>query len=159
MHFGLSMFADSFLGAGVPLEGDPITAFQNVSLLGLRVGTVLNNCRPTVGEVVKVRLIATNCGVSLVDFNPLLKDNLIALRPGESTECSVFRSWEAPAEQQLAFPFEARRPGEPFARLTYPAVCIHVRHAQANQIAALDTAIVTLFHVIARRRGTSEFSR
>ena len=153
------MFADSFLGAGVPLEGDPITAFQNVSLLGLRVGTVLNNCRPMVGEVVRVRLIATNCGGSLVDVNPLLADNLITLRPGESTECSVFRSWEAPADQQLAFAFEARRLGEPFAQLTFPTVSIRVRHAQANQITALDAAIATLFHVIARRRGASEFSR
>ena len=152
------MFADAFLGAGVPLEGDPITSFQIISLLGLRVGTVLNKSRPKVGEVVKVRLIATNCGGSLVDVNPLLKDNLITLRPGESTECSVFRFWDAPTEQQLAFAFEARRPGEPFARLTFPTVSIHVRHEQADQITSLDAAMATLFRVIARRRGASSLS-
>ena len=153
------MFADSFLGAGVPLGGDPITSFENVSLLGLRIGTVLNNCRPTPGEVVIVRLIATNCGKNLIDLNPLLNDSLIALLPGLSTECSVFRSWEIPGEQQLALAFEARRTGEPFARLTYPTVSIHVRDARANKITSLDAAIATLFHVTAHRRGASEFDR
>jgi hypothetical protein len=62
MKLRMSMFVDAFLGAGVPLGGDPITSFQNVPLLELRTGTVLNNCKPTVGDVVNVRLIGTNCG-------------------------------------------------------------------------------------------------
>jgi len=145
MKLRMSMFVDAFLGAGVPLGGDPITSFQNVPLLELRIGTVLNNCKPTVGDVVKVRLIGTNCGERRLEIVPLLQvgrkrdrehsqDNVITLLPGESIEYSVFRSWETPGEHQLALAFEARWPGEPFARLAYPIVPVHVRHPEVNKL-------------------------
>jgi hypothetical protein len=134
MKLGMSMFADAFLGAGVPVSGDPMTSFQNVSLLGLRTGTVLNNCKPTAGDVVKVRLIATNCGETPVEVVPLLQDNVITLLPGESIEHSVFRSWDTPGQHQLSLAFEARQPGKPFARLAYPIVTIHVRHPEGNKL-------------------------
>jgi hypothetical protein len=145
MKLSMSMFVDAFLGAGVPLGGDPITSFQNVSLLGLRTGTILNNCKPTVGDIVKARLIATNCGESRLEIIPLLRvgregnrehspDNVITLLPGESMESSVFRSWETPGEHQVALAFEARRPGRPFARLAYPGVTIHVRHSEGSKL-------------------------
>ncbi len=145
MKLRMSMFVDAFLGAGVPLAGDPITSFENVSLLGLRAGTVLNNCRPTVRDVVKVRFIATNCGERRLEIILPLQvgrerdwehseDNVITLLPGESIEYSVFRSWETPGEHQLALAYEARRPGQPFARLAYPRVTLHVRPPEANKL-------------------------
>ena len=145
MKLSMSMFVDAFLGAGVPLDGDPITSFQNVPLLGLRTGTVLNNCKPMVGDVVKVRLLATNCSERRLEMIPLLQlgrerdreypqDNVITLLPGESIGYSAFRSWETPGEHQLALAFEARWPGKPFARLAYPIVTIHVRHPEVNKL-------------------------
>jgi hypothetical protein len=139
------MFLDAFLGAGVPLGGDPVTSFQNVSLLGLRTGTVLNNSKPRVGDVVKVRLIATNCGERGLEIIPLVQagrerdwdpsqDNVLTLPPGQSVESSVFRSWEAAGEHQLALTFTARRPGKPFTRLVYPLVTIHVGHPEGNRL-------------------------
>jgi len=137
------MFVDAFVGSGVPLAGDPITSFQNISLLGLRTGTVLNNCKPTVRDVVKVRVIATNCGERPIEIVPLCDasnerdrepsgNNMITLLPGASIQHSIFRSWDAPGEHQLTFAYEARCAGQPFARLTYPRVTIHVRPPEVN---------------------------
>ena len=139
------MFGDAFLGSGVPLGGDPITSFQNVSLLELRTGTVLNKSKPTVRDVVKVRLIATNCGGRRLEIIPLLQvgregdrghseDNVITLLAGESIESSILRSWETPGEHQLTLAYEARLPGQPFARLAYPEVMIHVRSPEADKL-------------------------
>jgi hypothetical protein len=137
MKFRLSTFVDAFLGSGVPLDGDPITAFQAVPLLGLRTATVLNNRRPMVRDVVKVRFMATNCGkrpIQVVrcvqadrerDHN-YSERNATTLLPGESLEYSIFRSWDAPGERQLTMAYEARCAGHPFARLTYPTVALHV---------------------------------
>jgi hypothetical protein len=139
------MFVDAFLGSGVPIAGDPITSFRNVSLLGLRTATVLDNCNPRVRDVVKVRFIATNCGERPLEIvspshedeerdREHSQDNVTTLLPGESLEYSVFRSWDAPGEHQLALPYEARCAGRPFARLTYPAVAILVRPPEANKL-------------------------
>jgi hypothetical protein len=145
MKFRMSMFVDAFLGSGVPLAGDPITSFRNVPLLGLRTATVLNNCKPMVRDVVKVRFIATNCGERRLEIvlprqdgrereRQHSEDKLTTLLPGESLEYSVFRSWDAPGEHQLTFAYEARCAGQPFARLAYPAVAIHVRPPEANKL-------------------------
>jgi hypothetical protein len=138
MKFRLSRFVDAFLGSGVPLSGDPVTSFQVVPLLGLRTGTILDNCKPMVGDVVKARFIAANCGgreLEIVRYVPVNREtdqehserNTTTLVPGESFEHSVFRSWDSPGPHQLTLAFEARCAGYPFARLTYPAVAIHVR--------------------------------
>jgi len=140
----MSMFVDAFLGSGVPLAGDPITSFWNVSMLGLRTATVVNNCNPVVRGVVKVRFIATNCGerrIEIVfprqdggkrdDEHP--RDNVTTLLPGESLEYSVFRTWDAPGEHQLTLAYEARCVGQPFARLACPAVAIRVRPPEVNK--------------------------
>ena len=138
MKFRLSMFVDAFLGSGVPLGGDPITSFQVVPLLGLRTATVLSNCRPMVRDVVKVRFMATNCGVKRIELLRCVQanherdqasseHNAATLLPGESLEYSIFRSWESPGAHQLTMAFEARFAGHPFARLTYPKVAIRVR--------------------------------
>jgi hypothetical protein len=144
MKFRMSIFVDAFLGSGVPLAGDPITSFQNVSLLGLRTATVLDNCNPMVGDVVKVRFISTNCGEGRLEIVPPGQDgrqrdpepsenSVVTLLPGESLEYSVFRSWDAPGEHQLTLAYEARCAGQPFARLAYPTVAIHVRPLEANK--------------------------
>ena len=141
----MSMFVDAFLGSGVPLAGDPITSFRNVSLLGLRTATVLDNCNPMVRDVVKVRFIATNCGERRIEIvlarqdpnerdREYSEDSLTTLLPGESLEYSVFRSWDAPGKHQLTLAYEARCAGQPFARLAYPAVPIHVRPPEANKL-------------------------
>ena len=143
MKFMLSMFVDAFVGSGVPLAGDPITSFQNISLLGLRTGTVVDNRKPTVRDVVKVRIIATNCGHRPIEIVPLCEvsngrdrepseNNVITLVPGASIQHSIFRSWEAPGERQLSFSYEARCDSQPFARLTYPSATVHVRPAGVN---------------------------
>ncbi len=145
MKFGISMFRDVFLGSGVPLGGDPITAFQNVPVLGLRTGTVLDNCKPMVRDVVKARFIATNCGDGPLDFIPpnqigkeidhyLSEHHSVTLLPGESFEYSVFRSWDIPGEHQLTLTYAACCPGLPFARLVYPPVAILVRPAEASKL-------------------------
>ena len=141
----MSMFVDAFLGSGVPLGGDPITSFQNVSLLGLRTATVLENCNPMVRDVVKVHFIATNCSERRLEIVlprqdgmerdlEHSQDNLATLLPGESLEYSIFRSWDAPGEDRLTLAYEARCGGQPFARLAYPTVAIHVRPPQANKV-------------------------
>jgi hypothetical protein len=145
MKLGMSVFVDAFQGSGVPVAGDPITSVQNVSLLELRTTTVLDNCNPQVSGVVKARFIATNCGAKRIELispcrgnrhqdDRYSEDNLISLLPGESFECSIFRSWDAPGEYQLAMAYEARCAGQPFARLTFPPVAIHVRPAENNLI-------------------------
>lgn len=142
--FRMSMFADAFLGSGVPLLGDPITSFQVVPLLGLRTATILHNCNPMVGEVVKVRFMATNCGERGIEIVRSIETsrerddeysahNATTLLPGESFEYSVFRSWDAPGAHQVTLGYEARCAGQPFARLTYPEVAIHVRTPEANK--------------------------
>lgn len=139
------MFVDAFLGSGVPVAGDPITSFQNVSLLGLRTATVLDNCNPMVRDVVKFRFIATNCGERRLEIvrpcqdgrelDPAhSEDNSITLLPGESSEYSIFRSWDAPGKHQLTMAYKARCAGQPFARLAYPTVAIHVRPPEANSL-------------------------
>lgn len=142
VKFGMSMFVDAFLGSGVPLVGDPITSFQNVPLLGLRTATVLDNCKPLVRDIVKLRFLATNCGEARLeivtpcrdaaehDYEPSA-DNVTTLLPGESLEYSTFRSWDAPGEHQLTLAYKARGAGRPFARLAYPVVAIQVRPPQA----------------------------
>jgi len=145
MKFKMSMFVDAFLGSGVPLAGDPITSFQNVPLLGLQTATVLDNCAPRARDVVKVRFIARNCGERLLEIlsphqhgreldHEHSENSLITLPPGESFEFSVFRSWDAPGEHQLTLAYRARCAGQPFARLAYPAVAIHVRPSEANKL-------------------------
>jgi hypothetical protein len=132
------MFVDAFLGSGVPLGGDPITSFQIAPLLGLRTATILDNCNPMVRGLVKARFIATNCGERGIEVvrcvqagrerdHEYSEHNAITLLPGESLEYSIFRSWDAPGAHQLTLAYEARCAGHPFARLTYPAVAIHVR--------------------------------
>ncbi len=144
MKFRMSTLVDAFLGSGVPLAGDPVTAFQNVPLLGLRTALVLNNCCPVVGDVVKARCIAMNCGKAPVEIVPAPKEDrelsnghsegsLITLLPGESFEYPVFRSWDAPGEHQLTLAYKARRAGLPFARLTFPTAAIHVRPPQGSK--------------------------
>jgi len=139
------MCIDAFLVSGVPLAGDPITLFQNVSLLGLRTGTVLNNCKPAVRDVVKIRFIATNCGERRIEIVRSIQDgqerdrdysenNSITLLPGESLEFSIFRSWDAPGDHQLTVAYEARCAGLPFARLSYPTVAIRVRLPEADKL-------------------------
>jgi hypothetical protein len=138
MRFRMSTFVDAFLGSGVPLGGDPITSFQIFPFLGLRTATVLDNCKPMVGDVVKARFIATNCGERKLEVVRAVqasrerdyecsKPKANALLPGESLEYSIFRSWDTAGEHQLNFAFDVRRDGQPFARLTYPTVAIHVR--------------------------------
>jgi hypothetical protein len=145
MKLRMSMFVDAFLGSGVPVAGDPITSFQIVPLLGLRTGTVLDNCRPMVQKVVKLRFIAMNCGERRLEIVRSIQDgrerddeysanNSVTLLPGESLEFSIFRSWDAPGEQQVTLAYEARCAGLPFARLAYPTVAIHVRPPEANRL-------------------------
>lgn len=145
MKLRLSLFVDAFLGAGVPFAGDPITSFQNISLLGLRTATVLDNCNPIVGDVIKVRFIATNCGEKRLEIRfphrqgrgparEYSEDNLTTLLPGESFEYSIFRSWDAPGEHELALAYEARCAGQPFARLANPVIAIHVRRPEADNL-------------------------
>ena len=145
MKFRMSMFVDAFLGSGVPIAGDPITSFQTAPLLGLRTGTVLDNCKPMVRDVVKLRFIATNCGERRLEIVRSIEDdrerddeysanNSATLLPGESLEFSIFRSWDAPGEHQVTLAYEARRPGLPFARLAYPTVAIHVSRPEANKL-------------------------
>lgn len=145
------MFLDAFLGSGVPLGGDPVTSFENVSLLGLRTATVLDNCRPLVRDVVKVRFIATNCRERPVEIVPLcqvgkerdrelLENDAITLLPGESIQRSIYRSWEAPGEHRLTLAYEARCDGHPFARLAYPEVVIRVRRPEVRWIWFVRTA-------------------
>ncbi len=156
MKFRLSTFVDAFLGSGVPLGGDPITAFQNVPVLALRTATVLNNCYPNVRDVVKVRFIATNCGDAPLEIVPAPRedselgdehsqDSLITLLPGESSDYLIFRSWDAPGEHQLTLAYRVRRAGLPFARLTFPTAALHVRPPQAGK----------LFHWIVWARAVS----
>jgi len=132
------MFVDAFLGSGVPLSGDPITSFEIVPLLGLRTGTILNNRRLMVRDVLKVRFIAINCGERRLEIaRSFLADgerhredaerNAITLLPGESIEHSIFRSWDTPGEHQVTLAYEVRCDGHPFARVTYPRVPVHVR--------------------------------
>jgi hypothetical protein len=139
------MFVDAFLGSGVPLAGEPITSFENVSLLGLRIATVVTNCKPMVRDIVKVRFIATNCGERRLQLvlphedgsereREHSEDNLRTLRPGESLEWSVFRSWDAPGEYPVTLAYEARCAGQPFARLAYPTVAIHVRAPEVSKL-------------------------
>jgi len=139
------MFADAFLGSGVPLAGDPITSFRNVSLLGLRTAIVLDNCSPMVRDVIKIRFIATNCGERRIEILPPCQDgseldrersedNLATLGPGEEFRCSIFRSWDAPGQHQLALAYKARCAGHPFARLASPTVAIHVRPPEAHDL-------------------------
>jgi hypothetical protein len=56
------------------------------------------------------------------------------LLPGESSEFSIFRSWDAPGKHLLSMAYEVRRAGLPFARRTYPAVAIHVMAPQPNKL-------------------------
>ncbi len=144
MKFSLSLFVDAFLGAGVPLGGDPITSFQNVPLLGLRTATVLDNSYPMLGDIVKVRFIATNCGERPLEIATPPKDGgergyersddgLITLLPGETVRHSLFRSWDVPGEHLLTLAYEARCPGQPFARLAYPTVAIRVSAPEGNK--------------------------
>jgi hypothetical protein len=146
MKFRLSLFGDALLGSAVPLGGDPITAFQIVPLLGLRTATVLYNCKPIVGDVVKARFIATNCGerpLEVVRSIPAGRErdleyserNSTPLLPGESLEHCVFRSWDAAGAHQLTLMYEVRCPGQPFARLTYPPVAIRVSTPKADKLA------------------------
>ena len=136
MRLRVSMFVDAFLGSGVPLSGDPITSVQNVLVLGLRTTTVLSNCKPMVQDIVKVCLIATNCGEEPIEIRQPVgehpEENVIALLPGEFAEYSVFRSWESQGEYQLALVYEARCAGRPFARLSYPSVTLHVKSQEAS---------------------------
>ena len=151
MKFRMSMFVDAFLGSGVPLGGDPVTSFQNVSLLDLRTATVLDNCRPMARDIVKVRVIATNCGERPIEIVPLCQggkerdresaeNNAIILLPGESIQRSIFRSWEAPGEHRLNLAYEARCDGQPFARLAYPKITINVRPPEMHWIWFIRTA-------------------
>ena len=75
MKFRMSLFVDAFLGSGVPIAGDPITSFQIVPLLGLRTGTVLDNCKPMAQDVVKLRFIATNCGERRLEIVRSIQDD------------------------------------------------------------------------------------
>lgn len=144
MRLRMSIFVDAFLGSGVPLSGEPITSVQNVPLLGLRTTTVLSNCEPMVEDIVKVRLIATNCGEKPVEIVPQpqagspdgehFEENVITLLPGESSEHSVFRRWESPGEYQLTLAYEARCAGRPYARLSYPRVALNVKHREAHRL-------------------------
>jgi hypothetical protein len=145
MKFGMSLFVDAFLGSGVPIGGDPITSFQIVPLLGLRTGTVLDNCKPMAQDVVKLRFIATNCGERRIEIVRSIQaererddqysaHNSATLLPGESLEFSIFRSWDAPGEHQVTLAYEARCAGLPFARLAYPTVAIHVRPPDDNSL-------------------------
>ena len=90
MKFRLSMLVDAFLGSGVRLGGDPITSFWNVSLLGLRTATVVNNCSPLVRDVVKVRFIATNCGERRLEIVFPVRDD--RERYGEHSENNQCRT-------------------------------------------------------------------
>jgi hypothetical protein len=141
-----------------------------VPALGLRTATILHNSRPMVCDAIKVRFIATNCGEKRLEVvrsieagrernHEYSEHNATTLLPGESLEYSVFRSWDAPGEHQLTLAYEARCAAQPFARLTYPTVAVRVRHPEANEVTSLDTAIRVLFHVVAQRRGASEFFR
>src|SRR5579864_4695040 len=112
MKFRPSIFVDAVLGSGVPLGGDPITSFQVIPLLGLRTATVLDNCKPMVRDVVKIRFKATNYGEREIEVVRCIHEdrerdqeysgsNATILLPGESLEYSVFRSWDAPGEHQI----------------------------------------------------------
>jgi hypothetical protein len=138
MKFRMSAFVDAFMGSGVPLAGDPITSFETVPLLGLRAGTVVENHRPMVRDVVKARFIATNCGERPLEIVCSIQDrreqdddywdkNSTMLLPGEFSEFCTFRSWDVPGEHQLTLAYAARCMGHPFAQLTYPVVAIDVR--------------------------------
>ena len=137
MKFGLSMFADAFLGSGVPLGGDPLTSFQVFPFLGLRTATILDTCKLMVGDVVKGRFIATNCGARRLEVVRAIdtgcepdqeysERNAVILIPGASVEYSVCRSWDRPGQHQFTLAYEVRYSGHPFARLTYPTVAVHV---------------------------------
>ena len=139
------MLVDAFLGSAVPLDGDPVTSFQNVPLLGLRTATILYNSNPMVRDVVKVRLIARNCGERRLEIVRRCQDDralhgeyseedLVGLLPGESLEYTVFRSWDGPGEHQFNLGYAARCAGRPFARLAYPTVAVHVRPAEASTL-------------------------
>ena len=145
MRFRTSLFVDAFLGSGVPLAGDPLTAFKIVPLLALRTGTIVENRTPVLRDVVKVRFIATNCGESRLEIIRSIEDgqerdhaysenDSIALLPGESSELCTFRSWDAPGIHQLSVAYAVRCAGLPFARLAYPAVAIRVRAPEPNKL-------------------------
>src|SRR5882724_4179356 len=145
MKFGMSLFVDAFLGSGVPLGGDPITSFEIFPFLGLRTATVLDNCKPLVGDVVKARFIATNCGERRLEVVRAIHagrerhheysgHNAIPLLPGESLEYAIFRSWDTAGEHQLTLAYEARRDGQPFARLAYPTVVVRVRAPEISKL-------------------------
>lgn len=147
----MSVLVDAFLGAGVPVGGDPVTSFQNVSLLDLRTATVLDNCRPMVRDVVKVRVIATNCGERPLEIIPLCQgrkvrdredseNDAITLLPGESIQRSVFRSWDGPGEHRVNLAYAARGEGQPFARLVYPEVVVRVRRPEVQWMWSIRTA-------------------
>jgi hypothetical protein len=96
-------------------------------------------------DIVKVRFIATNCGEHRLDLvrstqsaperdDRYSENNSIPLLPGESSEFSSFRSWDIPGEHQLTLAYEVQRDGLPFARLTYPAVAIHVNSPELNKL-------------------------
>jgi hypothetical protein len=153
------MLVDAFLGSAVPLAGDPITSFQNVPFLGLRTATILYNSNPMVRDVVKVRLIARNCGERRLEIVRTCQDgstlhceyseeDLVGLLPGESLEYTAFRSWDGPGEHHT-LGYVARCAGRPFARLAYPTVAVHVRPAEAN----------TLVHWILRSRAATAQAR
>lgn len=168
MKIGTSIFVDAFLGSGVPLDGDPITSFQMVPILGLRTATILNNCKPIVRNATRVRFIATNCGEKRLQVvraveagrersHEYSEQNATTLLPGESLEFSLFRSWDSPGEHQLTMAYEARCAAQPFARLAYPAVTVRVRRPEANEVTSLGAAMALLFRLVARWRGASEF--
>ena len=133
MTLKMSMILDAFQGSGVPLCGDPITSVHCVPLLGLRTMTVLNNCKPSVQEVIKLRFIATNCSKNPIEIIPYCeagshsKHNVTVLLPGDSSDFSVFRSWEFPSHHKVTMAYEARGVGRNFARLSYPLVTIDVK--------------------------------
>lgn len=149
----MSLFVDAFLGSGVPIEGDPITAFENVPLLGLRTATILKNCQPLEGEIVKVRFIATNCGKRGLEIlcpgashsgvgDGRAQGDPVMLLPGESLEYPVFRSWDAPGTHVFTLEYQVRSVGHHFARLRYPTVAVHVRRQET--IGLMEEILCTL---------------
>jgi hypothetical protein len=168
MKLGSSKLVAAFLGSGVPLGGDPITSFQTIPILGLRTATILDNCSPIVHDIVRVRFIATNYGEKPLQVigsvaavrernHECSQHNATTLLPGESIELSFFRCWDSPGDHRVIMAYEARCAAQPFARLAYPTVTVHVRRSEANQATSLAAAIALLFHVAARRRSASEF--
>jgi hypothetical protein len=143
MRFATSVFVDAFQGSGVPLDGDPVTSFYNVPLLALRTATVVNDCKPLVRDIVRMRFIASNCGEKPIEIGlprsvamsrnlEISVDDLATLLPGESLEYSTFRAWDAPGEYQLTLTYFARCHGKPLARLEYPKVTIRVQPAEGQ---------------------------